>query len=101
VLCACPGEGRGASPSCICAEILPLRCYRPMLTDALQGLCRRRGIWRSMTLALRVVWCPVLGCGRTAAVGQACLHYRHLAASRVTTLWSSGRCGYAHDDQAN
>jgi hypothetical protein len=30
----------------ICAEILPLQCCRRMLTDALQGLCRRRGIWR-------------------------------------------------------
>jgi len=47
----CPRAGRGD-----CAEILPLRCCRPTLTDASQGPRRRTGIWRYTTLPRPVVW---------------------------------------------
>ena len=39
-----------------CAEILPLQCCLQAVTEASQGLRRRRGIWRYTTLPRRVVW---------------------------------------------
>ncbi len=46
-----------ASPSCICAEILALRCRGPMLAHPLPGPRRRTRFW-PYTLALRVYGAP-------------------------------------------
>jgi hypothetical protein len=49
-----------ASPFCICAEILALRCRGLMLAHPLPGARRRTRIWRYMILARRVYGTPFL-----------------------------------------
>lgn len=59
---------RRASSFCICAEILALRCCRPVVTEGSRGLRHATESWRNRTVARRAVWRS----GLAAAVGLRC-----------------------------
>jgi hypothetical protein len=70
-----------ASPRCICAEILALRCRGPMLAHALPGRRRRTRFWR-YTLARRMYgalfWLRPTAALRALRASPSCICYENL-----------------------